>query len=271
MENIEILMKFLNKVRKNYRGMEISYSLSDETFKVPIININVTGKFPLPIICYDYFETMLINFLETDRKYFNIPTNKKIMLGEVIYNNYNISKNEIILSEEIKQGVEKIISDYKNRLIVSLGESLRNKNIDLIKNDINFFYETNREDLFFYFSITPLYFSLNNDIFIGFEEIIDFSKYEKIQPIDILNSVCSIINKEMEENESQLNNEFFNLLYGLGYTYNDELVWNNYVVVSSQCVGLKDLKLTFPDFYVNDETLNIFHSLLSFLESKEIN
>lgn len=271
MENIEILMKFLNKVRKNYRGMEISYSLSDGTFKVPIININVTGKFPLPIICYDYFETMLINFLETDGRYFNIPTNQKIMLGEVIYNNYNISKNEIILSKEIKQGVEKIISDYKNRLSVSLGESLKNKNIDLIKNDINFFYEINGEDLFFYFTITPLYFSLNNDIFIGFDEIIDFSKYEKIQPIDILNPVCSIINKELEENESQLNNEFFDLLSDLGYRYNDELVYNSYIMVLSQCVGLKDLKLIFPDFYVNDETLNIFHSLLSFLESKEIN
>lgn len=255
----KIILLYLNKARKIYRGISIEYLLSDKKSPFLIIDINVTGKFPLPIVSYPIFDSMLQMFLHEDLKYFGINYDNEIMLGDVTYNGKKLFINDIVLSKELKSGIDNIIN--RNKYHIDLDASPK---IKLLKNVIDFVYYSDEAGIFFEFRILPKYLEING-MPVGEPEIYNFSDFSGYNTMTIVEPLSSYINHDFEFVTNPCSDEFWDLLESLGLYNDDELLVPISISVVSVCDGVGSIIVDSPDNYLGDHGHSIIKELINFM------
>ena len=293
-EKIELIFKLMNRVRSEYEGMTLSYEYTTDKTTSPtqyLITMNVTGKFPFPLMTFTMFQELFWDFYYRDSKYFGVTminSGSVVRFNEVIFNGNELDDDEITISGKLKEDLQSFYT--KNTKESTLSVRLENPasgkkriNITLVNNKIEY-EELNNEDLiYFIFGYTPTEIVLDGhpittktmQYYIDNTELTLNSSDDELTVDDIFGSINNLIYEESQDRVFTDNfvvfEQFYDLINNSGYEYNSPLTEEIGIFMRLYLRGFAGIDYVETGDYPNVWDQEVVSNFLVFLEGQNGN
>ena len=295
-EKIVQVIKLMNRVRSEYRGMSLSYEYNQDKTTNPttyLIDMNITGKFPFPFMSRAMFEDLFWDFFYRDSKYFGIGKNNisgsVVLLNTIVFNGDDLDKTEVIVSNKFMEDFQSFYNEaYKeSTLVVNLDGThspRKRMTIKLVDNKLNYEIENQGDIIYYIFSYQPTKIVLDGypittktmQYYIDQTEPmfdIDDVDENNVHVDDIFRAINNLIYEESQDraftDDFIIFEKFYNLINNSGYEYNTPLTVNIGIFMSLFLRGFAGIDTVESGDYPDEYETQLVDNFLGFLEGQK--